>query len=177
MAAASKGYGSIALALLNAGANAAQVDLNKECALVYAYKARRHKMMKLLIQNRAPVDCMDEGGRSLLMRASVDGESDVVTLLCVARANTETRLQGFTALVLAVRQIKPDCVRELVEGRADPNFPGPKGVTPLMYAAAAKHPGMILNQNQNPTVTHNSTVTLKQGWSTRFSNSVPILYS
>ena len=31
-----------------------QVDANDETALVYAYKARRHKMLKLLIQHEAP---------------------------------------------------------------------------------------------------------------------------
>jgi ankyrin repeat protein len=82
MAAAAKGYGNVALTLINSGANPDQEDVNGEAALVHAYKEKRHKMMKLLIQNKANPDALDEGGRTVLMRAAAEGEVEVVHLLC-----------------------------------------------------------------------------------------------
>jgi hypothetical protein len=42
-----------------------------------------------------------------------------------------------------VRQNQPTCVEALLEGGADPSTPGPRGVTPLMYAAALKNAEMV----------------------------------
>jgi len=99
--------------------------------------------VKLLISNNAAIDTVDDGGRTLLMRAAHDGEPQAIAALCAGGANVEARLKGYTPLVLAVRQGHIEAVAALLEGGADPSVPGPKNTSPLMYAASAKNSDLV----------------------------------
>ena len=116
-----------AAALLKAGAKInAREKWRNQTALMWAAAERQPAMVKLLVKHGADVNA----------RATVNTGLRQVT--------SEPRVQarptgGLTALLYASRQGCTECVRVLVEHKANVNLADPDGVTPLIMAIQNFH--------------------------------------
>ena len=91
--------------------------------------------------NRAPIHFAAEAGHADVLKC----------LLNEKRTNPDLKVAQQTALHIAVRNDKPDCVRVLLENGANPNIANSKGLTPIHIAAASGKREMvqlILNESK-----------------------------
>jgi uncharacterized protein len=87
---------------------------------------------------RIPADVRDEGGNTSLMRAALDGQTEIVKGLLRNGADVNAQnLEGRTALMFAVINIRTATVKTLLQFGADVNVQARCGCTPLMLAACS----------------------------------------
>lgn len=87
-------------------------------------------------QTRISTDMKDEGGNTALMRAALDGQTDIVKALLRKGADVNARNhEGCTALMFAVINLHTATVKTLLRFGADVNARAVDGCTPLMLAA------------------------------------------
>jgi uncharacterized protein len=127
--------------LLRHGANVNAVEQwHQQTALMWAAAESQPAMVKLLLQHGAKVDA-----RSLL-----NNWQRMVT----AEPRAQMRsVGGLTPMLYAARQGCLECVKYLVEGRADVNLPDPEGVTPMIMAVTNFHfdiAAYLLSKKANP---------------------------
>jgi uncharacterized protein len=113
--------------LLKAGAKIDQVERwHQQTALMWAAAESQAEMVQLLIKHRANVN-----SRSLLNKWQ---------RMVTAEPRAQGRLPGgLTPLLYAARQGCLDCVKYLVEAKADVNLEDPEGVTPLIVSIINFH--------------------------------------
>jgi uncharacterized protein len=84
------------------------------------------------------IDQRDEGGNTQLMRAALDGHTEVVKDLLRKGANVNAQNhEGRTALMFAVINLRTDSVKALLKFGADVNVQANCCCTPLMLAACS----------------------------------------
>lgn len=147
----------IVSAILAAGANADQADVNGMTPLLAASDIGSEKLVELLLKAKADPELADRRGITPLALAVSNGDKKKVGLLVGAGASVNKPILGgrLTPLILAVRTGKRSVVTFLLEKGADPNAADPEGNTPLHYAAALNDPGMtwsLLQAKANPAV-------------------------
>ena len=87
---------------------------------------------------RIPADLRDEGGNSSLMRAALDGQTEIVKGLLRNGADVNAQnLEGRTALMFAIINLRTVTVKTLLQFGADVNVQARCGCTPLMLAACS----------------------------------------
>ncbi len=102
-----------------------------------------------LLQNGADLNCRNEEGMTLLMRAAGLGKLDIVEVLLQMGANVKEKdTQGWTALMKALFNHElnrgfPEVVSALVAAGADVETGIGYGVRPLMLAAGYGEAGVI----------------------------------
>jgi ankyrin repeat protein len=113
--------------LIKHGANVNIVEhWHEQTPLMFAAAESQAAMVKLLLEHGAKVDV-----HSLLNHW---------TRMVTAEPRAQMReVGGLTPLLYATRQGCLDCVKLLVEARADVNLPDPEGVTPLIMAITNFH--------------------------------------
>ena len=85
-----------------------------------------------------PADVRDEGGNTSLMRAALDGQTEIVKDLLRDGADVNAQnLEGRTALMFAVINLRTATVKTLLQFGADVNLQAHCGCTPLMLAACS----------------------------------------
>src|SRR6185295_17186622 len=83
-----------------------------------------------------PGDVRDEGGNTSLMRAALDGQTEIVKGLLRDGADVNAQnLEGRTALMFAIINLRTATVKTLLQFGADVNVQARCGCTPLMLAA------------------------------------------
>jgi ankyrin repeat protein len=87
---------------------------------------------------RIPADVRDEGGNTSLMRAALDGQTQIVKGLLRNGADVNAQnLEGRTALMFAIINLRTATVKTLLQFGADVNVQAHCGCTPLMLAACS----------------------------------------
>ena len=107
---------------LDHGANVnAKETWRGQTAVIWAAAQKQPEMVRLLVKRGA-----DPNARS----AVPEWDSQV----SAERRRQYRPFGGLTALMYAAREGCADCARALVEGGADPDLPGYRGITPLIMA-------------------------------------------
>ena len=88
--------------------------------------------------NRIRADVRDEEGNTSLMRAALDGQTEIVKGLLRNGADVNAQnLEGRTALMFAIINLRTATVKTLLQFGADVNVQARRGCTPLMLAACS----------------------------------------
>jgi ankyrin repeat protein len=95
------------------------------------------------IRRGMDADSCDEAGLSLLMRASREGNLELVDFLLRNRANVRASTSwGDTAILLASQKGHAKVIARLIEGGAEVNG-APKTWSPILYAAMEGHADVV----------------------------------
>lgn len=141
--------------LLKAGADPESPNADGQTALMVLARTSNIEAAKLLLKRKANVNAVEKWhGQTALMWAAAQSQPAMVKLLIKhgAQVNArslvnnwqrqvtaEPRAQarpagGLTPLLYAARQGCVDCVKALLDGKADIDMADPEGVTPLIVA-------------------------------------------
>jgi len=141
--------------LLDAGANAGAPGKDGETPLMVVARGGNVEAARLLLDHGADVNAQEAWrGQTALIWAAAQKQPEMVRLLLKRGANANARSMvpewdrqvsaerrrqyrpfgGLTALMYAAREGCAGCARALVEGGADPDLPGYRGITPLIMA-------------------------------------------
>lgn len=118
--------------LVQAGANVKYADRYGVTPLYLACSNGNAAMVKLLLDAGADPNTVDPTGETALMTASKIGNVDAVRVLLDAGAKVDTADPAYkqTALMIAIRENRPDVVALLVKRGADVNAQTRTGETP-----------------------------------------------
>ena len=146
--------------LLKAGAKADFPNADGQTALMILARTDNIEAAKLLIRKGADVNATERFmGQTALMWAAAQNQPEMVKLLVQHGANVDVKsivhnwkrpvtaeprqkqlpTGGLTPLLFAVREGCTDCVRTLVDAKADVNLTDPDGVSPLLMALLNAH--------------------------------------
>lgn len=128
--------------LLAGGANIETADAGGRSLFRLAVMGGHTDLVDALLDKNVKVDTVDVLGQTPLMSAAQRGDAAMVEKLLGVGAdpNIQSKVAtlddsgGLTALLVAVRQNKPDIVKLLIDNKADINKASGRGVTPLMLA-------------------------------------------
>src|SRR4029434_2019528 len=114
-------------------------EQKKQTALMWAAAQSQSPMVQLLIASGADVNT-----RALVNPVATAMFPTATPLEWLSNVTVEPRATyrtpgGMTALLYATREGCFECVRVLVEGRANIDLPDPEGVTPLIMAVTNMH--------------------------------------
>lgn len=142
-------------ALLEAGADANRVGKDGETPLMVLARSSNVEAAKLLLEHGADVNAKEAWReQTALIWAAAQKQPAMLALLLEHGADPNARSKpndwdsqvsgekrrqyrpfgGLTALMYAAREGCADCARALVEGGADIDLPGSRGITPLIMA-------------------------------------------
>jgi ankyrin repeat protein len=154
------GSTSIVKALLDAGADVNAAGKDAETPLMVMARGSNVEAAKLLIQRGADVNAKEAWrDQTAVIYAAAESQPAMVKLLVDSGADPNARSRsnqwdrqvsgerrrlyrpfgGLTALLYAAREGCLECARALVEGGADIDLPGSRGVTPLIMALDNMH--------------------------------------
>lgn len=103
-----------------------------------ALEARNDKVSQALVMHGAPVNALDDQGRTPVILAAAAGLKMTVNMLILRGATVDDiDKSGATALHHAVQGENDEIVRDLIRAKADVNGTDKLGCTPLHYAASA----------------------------------------
>jgi uncharacterized protein len=145
--------------LLKAGADPESPNADGQTALMVLARTSNVEAAKALLKHKANVNAVEQWrGQSALMWAAGQSQPEMVKLLkhgaqvdarsivnnWQRQVTAEPRAQarpagGLTPLLYASRQGCLECVKALVDARADVNLADPEGVTPLIVAVNNFH--------------------------------------
>ena len=160
--------------LLKAGADPDFANGDDQTPLMILARTENVAAAKVLLKRGADVNVAEKWrGQTALMWAAAQSEPDMVKLLLEHRANVNARstinkwprqvtaepraqvrpVGGLTPLLYASRQGCFECVKALVDAKADIDMPDPEGVTPLIMAVTNFHFDIVaylLEKKANP---------------------------
>jgi uncharacterized protein len=153
MLAASRGDPELIRLLLDAGANVDSPNGEGQTALMVVARTGNLEAAQLLLRRGADVHARESwGGQTALMWAAAQSQGEMVRLLLKHGARVDERSTvrdwqrrvtaegrpkdmyrgGFTALLFAAREGCIDCLKALLDKRADIDLPDPDGTTALV---------------------------------------------
>ncbi len=149
--AAMNGHERIAKMLLKKGAKVESRDSYSQTPWSWAAHNGHAGILELLLKNGAKhadmgnyLESTDLAGRTLLMKAVVNGDEAVVKLLLENNADIESRdNNGWTALSHAASRGHEAVVKLLLENNADIESRNNNGKTALSYAALMGHKAVV----------------------------------
>jgi len=146
--------------LLSAGANANAVGPEGETPLMTVAHVGNVAAAKVLIAHGANLEAREDWhGETALMWAAAQKHPEMVKALIAAGANVNAESKvvkwerqvtaeprdkwlppgGFTALMFAAREGCVECVKALLDAKANPNQADPDGITPMVNALMNGH--------------------------------------
>lgn len=109
-----------------------------------AVDADQGAVVGLLVRTGAPLELVDAGGATLLMRASLGHRTKAVQALIAAGARVNARdSRGQTALSVAASEGDCTIAGLLIEAGAEVDLIDHAGDTPLLIAARKRHPEVV----------------------------------
>ena len=131
-------------AMLEAGADAGEAELDGSTALLWASHRDDVETVRLLIEAGADASAGNDLGATPLWAASENGSAALVRTLLNAGADPNLELlSGETPVMVAARAGSPEVVRLLAAVGADLDRQGSRGQTALMWAAAQRHSDVV----------------------------------
>lgn len=131
----------------------------------FAMIAQPH-LVELLIDYGADIDATYADGSNLLMRAVMDGHTDLVRYLIDRNINLgHVDDEGYTALTHAVCKPNFDIFSMVLENTKDVNVRTRLGLTALVLAAKHNHPNMVkalLDHGANRFIASDSGIDARQ---------------
>jgi len=122
--------------------------------LHYAVLSGSLRMVTILVNHRAFVDCIDSSQKTPLMLACEEEDHDITELLLDRGASTMTQdAAGNTPIHFAVKSRAQACLRRLVSSEADVNAVNHMEETPLFVACKLGYHGvsrMLLREGADP---------------------------
>jgi len=108
------------------------------------YGCHHPDMVALLLSHGSQPDCVDQTGKSPLMRAAETGCTEVLGLLLDRRLNVDAiDMEGYTALTYACVFDKVEAARRLIHAGASPLVADRDDQTPLMLATHHGHAAVV----------------------------------
>ncbi|XP_064647015.1 serine/threonine-protein phosphatase 6 regulatory ankyrin repeat subunit B-like, partial [Lineus longissimus] len=133
-----KGRSPLSYAARGGNADVNATDKAGRSPLSYAVRRGDYGVVRLLIENKADVNAIDnkdDDGSSPLSYAAEEGNIDVVRLLIENKADVHaTDNKGRSPLSYAAEEGNIDVVRLLIENKADVNATDNEGSSPLSHA-------------------------------------------
>jgi len=116
-------------------------DLDGFTSLLHAAIRLNAQAAKKLLEQGADVNAVDYAGMSSLLIAAGRGDPDLARVLLKggAKLDLRTKIDEFTALLLAARYGQTELVAMLLDAKDDINVVSKTGRTPLFVAADADH--------------------------------------
>jgi uncharacterized protein len=172
--AAITGSAKVIESLLKAGADPESPNADGQSALMVLARTSNVDAAQALLKHKANVNAVEQWrGQTALMWAAAQSQPEMVKLLLKHGANVDARslvnnwqrqvtaepraqarpAGGLTPLLYASRQGCLECVKALVDARADVNLADPEGVTPLIVAVMNFHfdvGAYLLKNGANP---------------------------
>ena len=140
MIAAMQGHEALAKLLIERKANVAKRSPAGDSALMLASLKGHLGIVKLLVEHRAPISY---AGWAPLHYAAFEGRTEVVKYLLEKGAEKDTLApNGYSALLLAMRNGHMEAARELLYADADVNIKGARGETALSLAKGRNDKGL-----------------------------------
>jgi len=142
--------------LLDAGANVNRAAASGRTPLFLAAEGGHADVVQQLLERGAKVDQPLKTGETPLLAACSNGDATVASLMLSAGADPNASGIRGTCLSYAANVASVDCVKLLLQHRANPNTFAPEGPTPLMAAAsfgsprAAECVRLLLNAGADP---------------------------
>lgn len=146
MLAAHHGNLPMASLLLESGAdvNDADVDADRNTALMYASGSGHQKVVTLLIESGANINAKNKFNQTALMKASEDGHPQVVTTLLEKGADVNAKDKwNKTAIFHAIDQEKTDVVPILLKYDIDLTVKNKNSLTALEYAENKEYDDIV----------------------------------
>jgi hypothetical protein len=144
MIAAIKGHTLISSQLLQHQANVRARDLLGNTALHWAVEVGQAETVKLLLDNHAEIDTLNNDGLSALLQATIRRDLGIVLTLLDKGVNiNQVSTNGGTALHTAAGNGYTEIVRALLHDSADPRIKNHDGDTPLMLAEKFGHAAVV----------------------------------
>lgn len=146
MLAAHHGNLPMASLLLESGAdvNDADVDADRNTALMYASGSGHQKVVTLLIESGANINAKNNFNQTALMKASEDGHPQVVTTLLEKGADVNAKDKwNKTAIFHAIDQEKTDVVPILLKYDIDLTVKNKNDLTALDYAKGREYDDIV----------------------------------
>jgi len=138
MEAAAAGHIEVLRVLINAGANANDINRDGKSAIGLAAECQNWDCANRLLLNGAEfeyVETEDNDGRTELMNAVRENDLDAVTFLLDVDANLDVQeMHGKTAVMFAVEEMRPNELRALAEAGANLKLKNNDGRTALSLA-------------------------------------------
>ncbi|KAH9113207.1 hypothetical protein AeMF1_012562 [Aphanomyces euteiches] len=119
------------------------VDEDGRTPLLYAVKSNEFATAKILLDNRADVNIVENNGTSCLHEAAATGSVRACKLLAEHGANLEASTTNGTALHLAVSEGQAKTVECLLELGANVNAKNGHNITPLLLATLMHKPEIV----------------------------------
>jgi uncharacterized protein len=160
--------------LLKAGADPDAANADGQTPLMVIARTSNVPAAEELVRHGAKVNALEQWhGQTALMWAAAEKQAQMVRFLIKHGANVNARSKtmnwqrmvtaepraqgrlpgGLTPLLYAAREGCLDCVKALVEAKADINLPDPEGVTPLIVSIINFHfdtANYLLDNKANP---------------------------
>lgn len=144
MIAAIKGHTLISTQLLQHQANVRARDLLGNTALHWAVETGQVETVKLLLENHAEIDTLNNDGLSPLLQATIRRDLGILLTLLDKGVNVnQVSTNGGTALHTAAGNGYTEIVRALLHDSADPRIKNHDGDTPLMLAEKFGHTAVV----------------------------------
>ncbi|KAH7111654.1 ankyrin repeat-containing domain protein [Dactylonectria estremocensis] len=141
--AVNSGYRERVLALLDSGADIdAEDQIGDSTALTHAAWLGREGLVELLLENGADPNRRERHGRAALHIAAGDGYSDIVRILVENGADVDTKVHGWTPMLLAAKAWRFQIPDYLITRGANVNAADYHGRRALHWAA--HHGGVTL---------------------------------
>ena len=128
----------------NAAVNNSATAVNGATALEFAAHEGQSEVIKVLLDNGADANSVNEFGGIPLMTVALTGHAEIVKIFLAAGANPNAAdKRQRTTLMIASANGHVEIVKMLLAAGANPNAASKEGYTPLRWATGGRHAEVV----------------------------------